>query len=182
MRRRPGIEPRRVIFIGVEGKSDRAFVQFLQRWCDARGLHVHLNVSQGSGGDSVAVVQEAGRRLKRHPGQRGIKHRLVLVDSDRIEEDRRANRDAFEEARRWGLQIILQQPNLEGLLLRLHAGQEQRSIRPDDAMTELRKQWPDYAKGSLSADRLRRRFSLSDVQRAAVQDDQLRKLLEILGL
>ena len=56
MRRRRSVEPRRVIFIGVEGESDRAFVQLLQRCCDREGRHLHLLVKPGSGGDSVSVV------------------------------------------------------------------------------------------------------------------------------
>lgn len=67
-------------------------------------------------------------------------------------------------------------------MFRLHEGHEQRRMGSEVAARALRKQWPDYAKGSLSADRLRRRFSLRDVQRAAVHDEQLRKLLDILGL
>ena len=56
MRRRRSVEPRRVIFIGVEGESDRAFVQFLQRCCDGEGRRLHLRMKPGSGGDSVSVV------------------------------------------------------------------------------------------------------------------------------
>ena len=37
-RRRP-VEPRRVIFIGVEGKNDQSFVRFLQFCCNGKGLH-----------------------------------------------------------------------------------------------------------------------------------------------
>ena len=70
-RRRP-VEPRRVIFIGVEGKNDRAFAQFIQFCCNGEGLHLHLNVTTGSGGDSVSVVREAARHLTRLPTVEGI--------------------------------------------------------------------------------------------------------------
>ena len=182
MRRRSGIARRRVIFVGVEGKSDRAFVQFLRRCCDEKRLHLHLDVKPGNGGDSVDVVDAAGRYLRRHAGRRHIKHRLVLLDADRLKQDQQADRDAFAVARAWRLKIILQKPNLEGVLLRLHEGHEQRRIRSEVADRALRKRWPDYTKGSLSAVQLRRRFSLRDVQRAAAHDEQLRELLEILGL
>ncbi len=36
----------------------------------------------------MAVVEEAGRRLKKHPDPRVIKKRLVVLDADRIETDR----------------------------------------------------------------------------------------------
>ena len=106
----------------------------------------------------------------------------MLLDADRIPQDRAAGRDAFRAAKKWGLKIILQRPNLEGLLLRLHEGREQRSITAEVAERELPKLWPEYVKGSLTAAHLKQRFSLVDLQRLARHDEQLRKLLEVLGL
>lgn len=180
-RRRP-IEPRRVIFIGVEGKSDRAFAQFLQVCCEREGLHLHLNVTTGSGGDSVAVVREAARRLTRHPGRRDISHSLVLLDRDRYAQDLQAGRDAQAVASRSKLEIIFQNPNLEGLLLRLHQGYESREIAAGNSMAELRKVWPEYSKSSLTADQLKRRFTVSNLRRATRYDEGLRRLLDVLGL
>ena len=182
MRRRGGVQRRRVIFIGVEGKSDRAFVQFLQRVCDEEGLHLHLDVKPGSGGDSLQVVDHARRRLNRHLDRRALKARLVLLDSDRIAQDRLAGRDAVAEASRLKLDVVLMTPNLEGLLVRLHEGYEARTIGPNDVETQLRSLWPQYNKGSLSSDQLRRRFALADLKRAARHDPELRKLLDTLGL
>ena len=182
MRRRGGVQRRRVVFIGVEGKSDRAFVAFLGRVCDDENLHLHLDVKPANGGDSVAVVEEAGRRLKRHPDPRAISKRLELLDADRIEADRAAGRDARAAASKWRLEIVLMTPNLEGLLVRLHEGREARSIAAGDAERQLRKLWPEYGKGSLSADQLKRRFTLANLKRAAHHDEELQKLLGILGL
>ncbi len=176
------VEPRRVIFIGVEGKSDRAFAQFLQFRCNGEGLHLHLNVTTGSGGDSVSVVQEADRRLKRHPGRRDISHRLVLLDWDRHAQDVKAGRDARAVASKAKLEIIFQKPNLEGLLLRLHQGHESREIAAGNSMAELRKVWPEYHKSLLTADQLNRCFTVSDLRRAARHDQGLRRLLDVLGL
>ncbi len=176
------VEPRRVIFIGVEGKSDRAFARFLQSCCDGEGLHLHLNVMMGSGGDSVSVVRETARHLKRQPSRQNIIHRLVLLDRDRYPQDVQAGRDAKVEASRAKLEIIFQNPNLEGLLLRLHQGHESREIVADDSMVELRKVWPEYSKSSLTADQLKQRFTLSDLLRAARYDEGLRRLLDVLGL
>lgn len=178
--RRYRVERRRVIFIGVEGVSDRAFVTFLQNCCDEKGLHLHLNTKPADGGDSVVVVEEAARYLNRHPGMRDISDRLVLLDSDRIEQDRHAGRDAQIVASKEKLELIFLHPNLEGLLLRLHEGYERRKI-VNNAEAELRKVWPEYSK-QLTADQLRQRFVLSDLQRAARHDNELKRLLEILGL
>lgn len=180
-RRRP-VELRRVISIGVEGKSDRAFARFLQLCCDGEGLHLHLNVTTGSGGDSVSVVREAACRLKRHLDRKDVSHSLVLLDRDRYAQDVQAGRDAQVEASKAKLEIIFQNPNLEGLLLRLCQGHESRAIAEGESMAELRKVWPEYKKSSLTAEQLKRRFTVSDLRRAARYDEGLRRLLEILGL
>ena len=178
MRRPRSVEPRRVIFIGVEGPSDRAFVRFIERCCDRRRLHLYLDVKPANGGDSVKVVQAAARHASRHPTS---VPRLVLLDEDRIERDMQYGRVAEAVASKSGLSIVLQRPNLEGLLLRLHSGHERRRIQAQDAMQELQKVWPAYSKSLTAAD-LDRRFGLTDVLRAAEHDEHLRKLLEVLGL
>lgn len=182
-RRRPKpVEPRRVIFIGVEGKNDQSFVRFLQFCCEGKGLHLHLNVTTGRGGDSVSVVREAARRLKMYPGKGDISHHLVLLDRDRHPQDVQAGRDAQAVASKAKLEIIFQKPNLEGLLFRLHQGYESREIAAGDSMAELRKVWPEYSKSSLTADQLNRRFTVSDLWRTARYDEGLRRLLDVLGL
>ncbi|MDD9983810.1 MAG: hypothetical protein OXU81_21045 [Gammaproteobacteria bacterium] len=181
MRRRVRVEPRRVVFVGVEGKSERAFARFLAHCCEEAGLHLHLDVRPGNGGDSVSIVQEAGRRLEKHPAGNEIKDRLVLLDRDRIKQDLEAGRDACASASRWNIEILFQEPNLEGLLLRLHPGQEQRKVAPGDTMRELRKVWPEYRKPP-AAEQLRRRFNLSALRRAAEYDRELGRLLTVLGL
>lgn len=181
VRRRSGVRVRRVIFVGVEGKSDRAFVQFLQRVCDGQQLHLHLDVKQGSGGDSLQVVDQARRRLERHPARRMLKARLVLLDADRIELDRKAGRDAIAAAK-GKLEVVLLTPNLEGLLVRLHQGHAARAIPSDGALPQLKKLWDGYDKGSLSATELSKRFELADLRRAARHDRHLARLLKLIGL
>lgn len=182
MPRRRTVEARRVIFIGVEGKSDRAFARFLQICCDGEGQHLHLNVKTASGGDSVAVVKEAVHHLARHLDRRDINHSLVLLDRDRHAQDVQAGRDAQAVASKAKLEIIFQNPNLEGLLLRLHQGHESRAIVADNSLTELLRVWPEYSKSSLTAAQLQRRFTVSDLRRAARYDEGLRRLLYVLGL
>lgn len=182
MRRRVRqVEPRRIVFVGVEGESERAFVRFLARCCEEAGLHLHLDVRPGNGGDSVSVVEEARRRLEKHPARNEIGDRIVLLDRDRIRQDLEAGRDARALASRWNIELIFQEPNLEGLLLRLHRAREQRRVAPGDTMKELRKIWPEYRKPP-AADQLRRRFDLSALRRAAEYDRELGRLLTILGL
>lgn len=162
MRRRHAIEPRRAVFIGCEGKSEQAFARFLGRCCDAEGLHLHLHVKSMDGGDSLSVVEAAGRYLARRPGARDIDTRLVLLDRDRMPDDRHAGRDAKRAAKVHELEIIVQNPNLEGVLLRLHSGQERRTVAAREALAKLRKIWPEYCKPP-SVDRLIERFTPSDL-------------------
>lgn len=106
----------------------------------------------------------------------------MLLDADRIETDRAAGRDARIVARERGLEVVLMTPNLEGLLVRLYEGRETHVVAPRGAERQLKALWPGYHKGSLRADHLRRRFTLTDLGRAARFDEELRKLLGILGL
>lgn len=179
--RRPRVQPRRVVFIGVEGRSERAFVKFMGDICEEMGLHVHPRVKTGSGGDSLAIVEEAARHLGRQPWRRDISDRLVLLDQDRIVTDQSAGRDALASAGKHGLRIVLMTPNLEGLLLRLHRGREQTKPVATSTQRELRKVWPTYRKPP-AARELRRRFGLADLRRAAAHDPNLRTLMEVLGL
>lgn len=181
MRRRHPIEPRRVVFIGCEGESEQAFARFLGDCCDAEGLHLHLHVKSMHGGDSLSVVEQAGRYLARRRWKRDVDDRLVLLDRDHMPDDLRAGRDAEGAARSHGLDVIVQNPNLEGVLLRLHSGHERRQVAARDASAELRKVWPEYGKPP-PADRLIERFATSDLRRAARHDGRLRRLLDVLGL
>ena len=181
MRRRSRIEPRQIIFIGVEGPSERALVQFLARCCDDEELYLHLEAKPATGGDTLVIVEEASRRLERHPARKEIKTRIVLLDRDRLEQDLKAGRDARDFASKRKIEIVFQEPNLEGLLLRLHPGQERRRVAPQDAERELRKLWPEYRKPPTAA-QLKQRFSLLDLRRAARHDGELRKLLIAVGL
>ena len=180
MPRRPAVAPRNVVFVGVEGKSDQAFARFLERCLDKDGMHLHLDIKQGGGGDTLAVVKTAIHYLKRRGSGKDYYRKIVLLDKDRIGEDKRHDRDASTEAKKHGLEIIFQDPNLEGLLLRMHPGNERKEYQPQETERKLRKVWPDYGKSKLSASLLREHFTTTDLRRAAKHDRQLKRLITIL--
>ena len=180
MRRRPVVPSRKALFIGVEGRSDEAFIAFLQRCCDRDGLHVHLKASAAGGGSPRSVVEDAGRALVRSSPRR-YAAALVLLDADRIDQDPWEGREASAVAKRYGLRLLYSRPNLEGLLVRLHAGHERSRVTARHAMRELRRLWPDYRKPP-SADELIQRFMPENLDRAARYDEQLRVLLQVVGL
>ena len=146
MGRRRLVELKRAILFGVEGKSERALARFLERCCEEQGLHLSLRIGPARGGDSVAVVEEAGRYLHRSAWRREVSNKLVLLDLDRVQTDLRAGRDCRAVASKWRLELVFQDPNIEGLLLRLHPKCEQRRVPARIALTELKKVWPDYDK------------------------------------
>lgn len=97
---------------------------------------------------------------------------MVLLDRDRLQRDRKNGRDAHAVASRWRLEIVFQDPNLEGLLLRLHPGYEHRRPAAKDTLAALRRVWREYSKPP-TADELIQRFALDDLRRAARHDDEL---------
>lgn len=174
----PRISRRRRIFVGAEGESERAFVAWLQRLCDDEGRHLHLDVFVAGGGDGASVVEYCAKVIrKKGPYAR----RLVLLDSDRLAEDRRNGRDPEPVATRTKIDLVFLRPNLEGLILRLHEGQETRKPARESVANDLKKLWPDYRKPP-SADDLEGRFGIDDLRRAARHDECLRTLLEALEL
>lgn len=181
MRRRRLVTPRLPIFFGVEGKSEQQFVKFLQHVCDDHERNLSLAYATGSGGNTVTVVREANRSLQRHSGRRQFKKRLVLLDRDRVAEDRKAKIDAEATASELGFILIYQDPNFEGVLIRLHQGYEERKVQKGTERARLQKLWPEYRKPP-TAYQLIRRFGLEDLQRAARHDRELARLLTILGL
>ena len=163
----------------MEGESELSFLTWLQRLCDRKALHLHLDVRVCGGGDSLAVVQLAEREYEKRSKDRGAYERgFIVLDSDRLAQDSASGRGP-PAARE--LSLIYLQPNLEGLLLRLHAGSESRRPTPQQAAAELRRLWPDYKKPA-SANALERRFALAGLRRVARHDAGLRLFLKQLKL
>ena len=145
-------------------------------------MDVHLKVWPGNGGVSLSVVEEMNRYIRRNGLERELSRRLVLLDQDRIEQDRQTGRDAFAAARTSNIRIVLQVPDLEGVLLRLHKGQEQRFVPATlSGQQALRKVWRTYRKPPQKDD-LIRRFTVCDLRRAARHDCNLREMLTVVAL
>lgn len=179
MARRPPVPLRRRIFVGVEGASERSFFAWLSRICEREELHLYLDVRQRGGGDSLAVVRFACREHERRSRDYGAyESGFIVLDADRLAQDTASGRGPPATSE---LAQIYLRPNLEGLLLRLHSGRENRCPAAQQAAMELRRLWPDYKKPA-SADMLEKRFSLADLQRAARHDAGLQFLLKQLGL
>ena len=182
MPRQPLIPKRKRFFIGAEGKSERSFARWLERLRNNPNPDVHLDIIVCDGGDGLAAAEYAVKRYRERAREHGkFDAGLILIDSDRIEEDRSHGRNPETVLKDESLCLAYMRPNLEGVLLRLHRDHEQEFVAADKTLWALRKQWPEYRKPA-SADALDARFDLNDLQRAARHDDELRKILVTLEL
>jgi hypothetical protein len=176
--------PRRTrIFIGCEGDCEIAFVTWLQKLCDARGLYTHLDRGPGAagGGDTLAIV-ETCRDVRSRGRQKGAYARsLIILDRDRLAGDGERGRRAIATAQREGFLLVFSKPNIEGLLLRLFEGHEQDNPQAGRALDALRHVWPEYRKPPIAVE-LERHFTVDDLRRAARFDEDLAALLRAVGI
>lgn len=170
------------VFIGCEGKGEIGFVHWLGRLCDEAGCAWAFDPQDLQGGDPRAMLVDATRHRDRGQVNGAYTHAILLLDSDRVGDPEDIRRLAAKSR----LTLVLQRPKLEGVLLRLHPGHERRFPSPEDTNRQLLRVWPDVWGGNhrraVDADTLGRRFALADLRRAAACDEELRRLLELLGL
>ena len=85
MARLPSIPSRKRIFVGTEGESERAFAAWLQQLCNQQKQPVHLDISLGSGGDSLQIVEDAVVRYRERSRRHGrFVDGCILLDADRL--------------------------------------------------------------------------------------------------
>ena len=171
---------RRRILIAGEGQSERSLMAWLQNLCLQREHRVHFAFVDSGGVDSLEVVRLSIRaRRKQANTLRRCDECLALLDSDRLIEDTKKQRDAIAHARRNCVHAILVQPNLEGLLIRLHKGQGNRQVPVEAVTRELKKLWPEYRKPATAME-LASRFAIKDLIRTARHDDAIQELLQLM--
>ena len=171
---------RKPIFCAVEGEGEQSFIKFLQIFSDETGLHVQLDCKPLGGGGYSSMLNTAVHSRNRK-GRHNVKDAILLVDADRAERDDNWTIEKLRsEASKAKFTLCLQQPNLEGLLLRLVSNAD---LRPPaaNALQQLRKNWPDYQK-PVDAQTLKSKIKMDDLLRVAKVDSDLRKLLSIVGL
>lgn len=185
--RRRAARPQRVrIFVGCEGESEQGYVALLQRLADAAGLALHLDtvVLQPGGGDPLAIVELAVRRMTQRERQSGAPYaqRAILLDADkRGQQPQRDDRAAVIAAGE-GIALIWQEPCHEALLLRHLPGCAQ--LRPPQtplACQQLVQRWPDYRK-PMPAARLAQRIDAASLAQIRAVEGALAGFLEAIGL
>jgi hypothetical protein len=169
------------IFFAGEGESEQAFGRWLHDVCDHRALDLHLDVHLLGGGGPLSMVQTALRLRQRGTARGAYVYSLVLLDGDRMDHRDTRAADARRLARQHGLVLILQQPNHEGLLVRLLGGRPVGVLSPSEAAHELRRLWPGYDKPATRRE-LRSRLSLAHLEEAARHDREILRLLQTIRL
>lgn len=169
-------------FFSVEGEGEQSVIKWLQELADQNGLHVHLDCEVLKGGGYKTMLEDAIRYRKRKERQTA-KKTILLIDSDRAErgDDGWSLPQLKQEALKNKIHVCVQNPNLEGLLLRLMPGKENLQPNVSNAYKQLRSLWPNYEKPA-DARTLAAKFSLNDLIRAARVDIELKTLLSLIGL
>lgn len=176
------IRQRKRIYIAVEGEGEQAFIKFLQHLSDQNGLHIHLDCVPLSGGGYKSMLKKAIHNRSRRE-RNTAKDSILLVDGDRADksDDGWTLEKLLSEATKKKFTVCLQNPNQEGLLLRMIPGNERLQPHATTAHKLLQKEWDDYQKPT-DAHTLKSKFSLEDLLRAARVDEELKRLLRIIGL
>ena len=167
-------------FLAVEGKGEQSFVKWLQGLADVGGLHVHLDCKLLSGGGLEAMLKRSIIYRKRGL-TRPYQASFLIVDADRADQGDCSIDQLRREADSNKIRVCVQQPNQEGLLLRMLPGNERLMPDKASAMRLLKAQWIDYEK-PVDAYTLSQRFSIDDLRRVAVIDPDLQDLLTVIGL
>ena len=167
-------------FVAVEGESEQSFVTWLQA-LSQKELHIHLDAVPLGGGGFRSMLQKAVRLHKRGSRIGGYQDRFLIVDSDRAKQGDWSIEKLRGEAVKHKIAVCAQNPNYEGLLLRMMPGMEREIPTAALAETKLKSLWPNYRKPVTARD-LGRQFLLDDLLRVANVDADLEILLEKIGL
>lgn len=176
------IRQRTRYFLAVEGASEQSLVKWFQHLSEQQLLHVHLDCQVLDGGGYQTMLERVVRERKRKERSKA-KSSILLVDSDRSErgDDGLSLTELKQQAFRQKIIVCAQYPNLEGLLLRMMPKNERLQIDGKKAHSQLRQAWPDYVK-PVDTRSLAVKFTLADLLRVAKVDEDLGRLLKIIGL
>ena len=185
MRRRPLIPQRRLAFVGCEGDSELAYVALLNDIATARSVHIRFQAEalNPGAGDHCALVESAAARLG-HRKRQGTRYAATAVLLDRDQWGTSSARDArsIAVAGRYGLLLVWQRPNHEAVLLRHLDGCQALQPPAPVSLDELKKRWPEYNKGAMTAARLGARIGYRQIVQACTVEAELRAFLQRMGM
>lgn len=173
---------REKIYLPVEGESEQSLVKLLQQFCDQKNAHKHLDCQVLKGGGYKTMLKKAVHEQKKHNRKRAKKS-ILFVDGDRAD----FNDDSWtidilrQKALKDNINVYVQNPNLEGVFLRILLGKKQKLPKNSNIKAQLLAIWPTYKK-PVDATTLARKFTLKDFLYIAESDKELRYLLDQIGL
>lgn len=179
------IQQRTRIYLGCEGQSEQSYAARLSQIAEGAGLHLYFDndVLQPGGGDPLALVELANRRIKEKEAKRTtFAFRTILLDRDKwgIKPERDAQIEPL--AKRNRLHLIWQEPCHEGFLLRHLEGLQNAHPQTSDLASQaLKRIWAEYHK-PMVAMHLAGKIDLDAVQRASSVDAALAAFLKQIGL
>ncbi|GAB2922425.1 hypothetical protein GCM10027093_71830 [Paraburkholderia jirisanensis] len=177
------VKPRKRIFVGCEGESERSYVALLQQFMGIRA-EFHLVNDVLNGGDPLAIVDSAIKALRRDATKnRGaFVAKFVLLDSDLLGRDAARDARCVQLAAQHELQLIWQEPCHEALILRhLDNCHDKRPPTTQASAQQLGKEWPEYSK-NCGREKLSQRITPASLESAARCEPQLAALLVRIGL
>jgi hypothetical protein len=179
------IQQRTRIYLGCEGPSEQSYGKRLNEIADAAGLSLALdcNILQPGGGDPLALIQLAARRIRQKTGKRGaFAQCAVLLDKDKLGQVRDRDRQISALASKHKLWLIWQNPCHEAFLLRHFPNQATKQPQTSElAGQALKKIWPAYRKG-LPASDLAAMIDRNSIERIASVEEDFRVFLQKIGL
>jgi hypothetical protein len=179
------IPQRKRIYLGCEGPSEQSYGKRLGEIADAAGLHLYFDndVLQPGGGDPLALVQSAIRKIKETETKRGVfALRAILLDRDKIGVKPQRDEKIWSLAKQNRLHLIWQEPCHEGFLLRHFEGQQDAQPKTSDlALQALKRIWTEYHK-PMAAMHLAGKIDLLSVRRASLAEITFKEFLDQIGL
>ena len=175
------IKKRARFFVAVEGESEQSFLVWLQVLA-RKELHIHLdNVLLGGGGFKSMLEKARQQHNRRCKISGAYKDRFLIVDADRAGQGDWSIEKLKQEAGKYQFTVCLQNPNHEGLLLRMMPGLEREIPEAALAESKLKSHWPNYHK-PVNAHALGRQFTIEDILRVARVDAVSGDFLKAIGL
>lgn len=176
-------EKRARFFIGGEGKSEKAYGQYIQDVAWEENLPVTFELCDCGGGDPLVVINKAIRECNnRDSVDYPFKGKFLLIDSDRLED--MSSNDVAKIMKLLSCNNftpIWQDPDHEGFLLRHFIGHENDCPSRGQSWKALLGVWPDYGKGRSRRDYYKK-ITLDDVRRVAKRHPKLKFFLQEIGL
>jgi hypothetical protein len=176
-------------WVACEGNAEMAFVAWLNQLAKENRTPVHLESINMKGGSQESMLKKAGKQFvevqkkeKDLEVEEKFVHAFLLVDNDRS--DNPPLEKFRKDSKRAGLTLILQDPNFEGVLCRLHSDYKQQELDSQKVGSLIQELWSGYDKARLNAYWLRDKFGygLEALQRLAERDEELRNFLTMTNL